>query len=87
MVSANEPRSQLLTYTITWKDRKRQYLFVGDVDEQSASNHEAFSRPQGERVFHISLEVGTIASNNLKISCFSWGCGYQVRKLVLFPTT
>ena len=35
------------------------------VNELKAAKHEAFSRPQGERVLHILLQVGLIASNNL----------------------
>ena len=37
------------------------------VNELRAAKHEAFSRPQGESVLHISLQVGVIASNNLEI--------------------
>ena len=35
------------------------------VNELRAAKHKAFSRPQGESVLHILLEVGVRASNNL----------------------
>ena len=64
MISANEARPHLWTDIIVWKDRKRRYLRV-IVNELRAVKHEAFSRPQGESVLHILLQVGVIASNNL----------------------
>ena len=45
------------------------------VDELSAAIHVAFSRPQGESILHILLEVGAIGekigtvSNRLKLQC------------------
>ena len=35
------------------------------VNELKAAKHEAFSRPEGESVLHILLQVEVIASNNL----------------------
>ena len=63
MISANEARLHLWTDIIIWKDRKILIRVI--INEPRAAKHEAFSRPQGESVLNIVLQVGVIASNNL----------------------
>ena len=58
MISANEARPHL------WTGRGGTYSRV-IVNELKAAKHEAFSRPEGESVLHILLQVGVIALNNL----------------------
>ena len=48
----------------TWTGRGGTYS-QAIINDLSAAKHEAFTRPQGESVLYILLEVGAIASNNL----------------------
>ena len=65
MISGNETRPHLgLTSPSGKTGRGGTYSRV-IVNELRAAKHEAFTRPQGESVLYILLQVGVIASNNL----------------------